>query len=397
MANVLILTSRTGGGHVSLAEALRDELVAGHDVEIADPQPKVVHRHYRLASRHANWLWAAEYRLIDSPRASRRVHRAFGILMARRLRRLLDESRPDLVLTTYPFLGYEASRALDRRARRVGSHTPLAVVFSDLNAIHNAWFIGDDASAYLANTRETHTEALSAGIDPARLHLTGCLVRRQFLEINGTTRLDVLNRLGFDPRGFTVFVQGGGEGSAKFARGVRTLLKIGERLEGRRLQVILAAGTNRRLLDVFAGVPNLRALPFTREIAPYMAAADVIMGKAGGGVVGEAIALGKPMIVTSCIAGQEEGNLEFIERHRLGWSALNPTELRAVIASLADDPERSRAAVASVVDYRDRSTAERLDVKTIVDQLIAAPRPVVTHMSSLRRRARLRMLLRRAR
>jgi UDP-N-acetylglucosamine:LPS N-acetylglucosamine transferase len=308
MAKVLILTSRTGGGHVSLAEALRDELVAGHDVEITDPQPKAVHRHYRLASRHANWLWAAEYRLIDSPRASRRAHRAFSILMARRLRRLLDESRPDLVLTTYPFLGYEASRALDRRARRVGSRTPLAVVFSDLNAIHNAWFIGDDASAYLANTRETHTEALAAGIDPEKLHLTGCLVRQQFREVNEATRPEVLSRLGFDPQGFTAFVQGGGEGSAKFARGVRTLLKIGERLEGRRLQVILAAGTNRKLIDAFAGVPDLRVLPFTREIAPYMAAADVIMGKAGGGVVGEAIALGKPIIVTSCIAGQEEGN-----------------------------------------------------------------------------------------
>jgi hypothetical protein len=68
-----------------------------------------------------------------------------------------------------------------------------------------------------------------------------------------------------------------------------------------------------------------------------------------------------------------------------------------VIASLTNDPDRSRAAVASVVEYRDRTAAERRDVKTITDQLIAAPRPVVAPTMRLRRRARLKLLLRRAR
>ena len=67
MPKVLILSSKTGGGHVSLAEALRDQLAHDFAVEIVDPQPRVVHWHYRLVSRHALWLWAAEFKRRDRP------------------------------------------------------------------------------------------------------------------------------------------------------------------------------------------------------------------------------------------------------------------------------------------------------------------------------------------
>jgi len=67
VANILILTSKTGGGHVSLAEALRDLLDGAHAVEIIDPQPRAIHWHYRLVSRYALWLWAAEFRAANTP------------------------------------------------------------------------------------------------------------------------------------------------------------------------------------------------------------------------------------------------------------------------------------------------------------------------------------------
>ena len=82
--NILILTSKTGGGHISLAEALRDLLVediqAGDRenekdtkgkkvpvITIVDPQPSFFQLHYRVVSRYALWLWAAEFRFFDTP------------------------------------------------------------------------------------------------------------------------------------------------------------------------------------------------------------------------------------------------------------------------------------------------------------------------------------------
>src|ERR1051326_1479453 len=126
--HILILTSQTGGGHTSLAEAIRDMLE--HEgqsadvtapppaITIADPQPGFFNVHYRLVSRHALQLWAAEFQFFDTPRRALLAHRVFTRLVRRQLNALLDSAQPDLILTTYPFLSYEVMRALERRADR---------------------------------------------------------------------------------------------------------------------------------------------------------------------------------------------------------------------------------------------------------------------------------------
>src|SRR5262245_6189447 len=100
--NILILTSRTGGGHMSLAEAIRDLIEQDRRAEggendthtpesttsavtIADPQPDFFHLHYRLVSRHALRLWAAEFQFFDTPRRALSAHRVFTRLVRRQL------------------------------------------------------------------------------------------------------------------------------------------------------------------------------------------------------------------------------------------------------------------------------------------------------------------------
>src|SRR5689334_18715717 len=129
---VLILTSQTGGGHVSLAESIRDLLTSivpvtrsgdpqdSHGTPslsftIVDPQPRFFHQHYRFVSRRALWLWAAEFRLLDTPGRALLAHKIFTRLVRQKLTYLLESVRPDLIITTYPFLTYEVRRVLERR------------------------------------------------------------------------------------------------------------------------------------------------------------------------------------------------------------------------------------------------------------------------------------------
>src|SRR5947209_3379691 len=127
--------SKTGGGHLSLAEALRDRLAGAHAITIIDPQPRVIHWHYRLVSRYALWLWAAEFRAADTPARALRAHQIFTALFARNVGALLARQQPDLVMTTYPFLTYEVTQAMQRIRRQ----TPLVVLFADPNGVHQAW------------------------------------------------------------------------------------------------------------------------------------------------------------------------------------------------------------------------------------------------------------------
>jgi UDP-N-acetylglucosamine:LPS N-acetylglucosamine transferase len=362
-AKILIFTSKTGGGHVSLAEALRDRLDQAFEIEILDPQPSLIHLHYRLVSRHALRVWAAEFKFSDQPRRSLNAHKVFSRLFARNVGQVLTQVQPDLVMTTYPFLTYEVTRAM----RQIGQRKPFIMLFTDPNGVHQSWLTERGAEANFAPTREVYDQALAAGFDPARLHLTGWPVRGQFYRpFSPQQRADTLHRLGLEAGRFTVFLQGGGEGAARFNRTVESVLAVPE------IQVILAAGTNQSLISRFAQRSRLSVVPFTKEIAPFMAAGDVVMGKAGPNMLFEAVTLGKPFIATAYIPGQEQANLAFIDRHGLGWVALKPEKQRGLIENLAANSDRVQSMQASVDAYRVWNTSLLESISQLVKDVLVA-------------------------
>jgi UDP-N-acetylglucosamine:LPS N-acetylglucosamine transferase len=263
-------------------------------------------------------------------------------------------------MTTYPFLTYEVGRAIQRLPRPV----PFIPLFADPERVHHAWLAEQQATATIAPTQETFAQALAAGFAPDRLHLAGWPVRRQFLGADLPPRAATLRNLGLDPDLFTVFVQGGAEGSAAFAQCVAALLAAGVP------QILLAVGTNQRLAERFRGMPGVRVVGYTPAIATLMAAADVIAGKAGPNTLIESTMLGKPFLATTYIPGQEEGNLVFIQRHGLGWVALEAREQRRLVEYLMGAPDQLAEMCASVGRYRAWNAAAVERIATIVSDVL---------------------------
>ncbi|GCE26077.1 galactosyldiacylglycerol synthase [Dictyobacter alpinus] len=366
MRTILILTSKTGGGHVSLAEALRDRLTEDANIEILDPQSSFFHWHYRWVSRYALWLWSAEFQLTDAPWRALVAHRIFTPLVAKNLRAAIQRLQPDMIITTYPFLTYEVMQTLAGAKLT----TPFVMLFTDPKALHASWLTEKRAAATLAPTRETYALATEAGFAAERLYQVGWPVRTQFItqaqQANATTRAEVLRKFGLDPDYFTVFLQGGGEGAAQFGETVERLLSADARL-----QIILATGTNRTLQARFQHVKNVYPLPFTKEIAIPMAAADVIMGKAGPNMLFEAVTLGKPFIATTFIPGQEEDNLQFIRQHELGWVTLTLNEQYTLLQKLVQQPAILEQMKQTVATYQHWNTAQTDAIVPILQQLLS--------------------------
>jgi UDP-N-acetylglucosamine:LPS N-acetylglucosamine transferase len=360
MKRILIFVSRTGGGHISLAEALHDLLAQDYQITMLDPQPSIIHWHYRTVSRHALWMWEAEFKLSDGRRRARVAHAVSSLLLAERVARALRQTDPDLVISTYPFLTSEVTFAM----RRWKLNRPFVMLFSDPNGVHYSWLTEKRAAITFAPTQETYHQALTAGFDPKRIHFTGWPVRGQFYHAASEDRAETLTRLNLDPNRFTIFAQGGGEGAAKFARTVDALVTIPN------VQVIMAAGTNEGLLKQFTGHPNVHPIPFTKQIAPYMMASDVVMGKAGPNMLFETITLGKPFIATTYIPGQEEVNLEFIERYKLGWVALNIQKQRELVQNITRHPEILSEMVESVNCYRKMNNEATHQIPDLIKSLL---------------------------
>jgi Monogalactosyldiacylglycerol (MGDG) synthase len=113
---ILILMSKTGGGHVSLAEALRDRLQSDYAICIEDLLPRLIPRSYQLIAQKARWLWSLAFHLSDTPRLALLGHLAMGPLIAPRLTALLHQFQPDLVLMVHPLLTHAVKRVLDQHA-----------------------------------------------------------------------------------------------------------------------------------------------------------------------------------------------------------------------------------------------------------------------------------------
>ena len=103
-----------------------------------------------------------------------------------------------------------------------------------------------------------------------------------------------------------------------------------------------------------------------------MAATDIVMGKAGPNVLFEAGVLGKPFIATTYIPGQEKGNLEFIERHGLGWVALKMEQQRELIRRLATDDTLANGVLVKVNEYRRWNSDANASILPIIRSLAPA-------------------------
>lgn len=64
-----------------------------------------------------------------------------------------------------------------------------------------------------------------------------------------------------------------------------------------------------------------------------MEASDIIVTKAGPGTIAEAFIKGLPMIISSYLPGQEEGNMRFVVDNKLGLYANDPEEIARIASS----------------------------------------------------------------
>ena len=359
---ILILTTHTGGGHLNLAQALRGMLETRYEVAIVDAQPESYGRFYTAVSRHFLRFLTWQFALTDNKIAAFGFHSILTLLGRRHLLSIIQHAQPQLIITTHALLAYAIARANERLRVRV----PLVFQLTDLGRLHMTWFTEKRADAYLAPTREIFAQALAQGIAKNRLYLTGRPIRRQFLEVSPRGRSETLTGLDFDPDLFTIFLQGGATGSAEVDRTIESLLSTGVPM-----QIILVVGNNQRMAARYAGIERVRALPFTEVIAPYMAAADVIAGKAGASFISEAFMLEKPFLVTTFIPGQETPNLAFIERHNLGWVCLEAAAQQELLTRIANNPALVAAKVESIRAYRTWNVQANQDICSIIERFLS--------------------------
>ena len=103
---------------------------------------------------------------------------------------------------------------------------------------------------------------------------------------------------------------------------------------GRPVQGVLVAGHDARLQAALAALTagsRLRAVGFVRDVPRLMAAADLLITKAGGMTIAEALAAETPLLLYGSLPGQERRNERFASRAGIALVARDRRHLSALI------------------------------------------------------------------
>ena len=120
-----------------------------------------------------------------------------------------------------------------------------------------------------------------------------------------------------------------------------------------------------------AGDVQVFGLGFVTRMAEYMVAADILISKAGPGTISEAAALSLPVMLTSFLPGQEEGNIDFVIDGGFGTyvSDSDPVGIAEEICMWLTDEER-RAKLSAAAKLNGAPWAARDIVQQIGDSTI---------------------------
>jgi processive 1,2-diacylglycerol beta-glucosyltransferase len=169
-------------------------------------------------------------------------------------------------------------------------------------------------------------------------------------------RQEILKKLDLRPHLPTVLVMGGAYGVLGGAKWICKILVE----TAVPVQTIIVCGQDEKLykaLDplIEDGKNPVARFGFVKNVEELMSAADMIITKAGGLTVTEALTKRVPLIIFRPIPGQEEENAIYLEGIGAGRAAKNEEELEKIIFTLLKHPkdlERMRRAAAKAVHGR---------------------------------------------
>ena len=99
---------------------------------------------------------------------------------------------------------------------------------------------------------------------------------------------------------------------------------------------------NRAVHRALTGLGGLEVLGFVDDLPERMAAADVVVTKAGPSTLAEAGAVGTPLVVYAHMPGQEVGNLDWVRARGWGRVALDLDRVPSAVMAWLDDADARR-------------------------------------------------------
>jgi processive 1,2-diacylglycerol beta-glucosyltransferase len=363
LKNINIFHISEFGGHSKAAQNLKEAILyknpkasvrsingLGHFYPRSE---KVIDFFYNKTIRHFPNVWGKAYdkkKVINALTPYRAIVHKFAFS---KLERLFKTNHTDCCVATQAFpcgliADYKKYKCLKM---------PLVAVVTDYHP-HRFW-VHPQVDRYIVACQDAKDVLIKHGVVEGRIRIVGIPISVKFL--TAYPKQQVSNELGFANDLPSILIMGGGLGLGPF----KTIAKDLDALE-HNFQMIVVCGRNKNLHEWFLNNRKKFRKPifsfgYTNHIHKIMDFSDIIITKAGGITISEALAKGLCIIVTNPIPGQEDRNVEYLLKQKAIVKVEDPRHSGAIVKDFLQDPKkiyslRERAKEISFIDSSLRIT-----------------------------------------
>jgi len=322
MKKILIFTAGFGEGHNTAARNIRDalELVAPDEVnvEVLDlfdacygKLNAFFRKAYIAAINKTPRIWGKFYDVIDGTQF---VESNMTVLskMKRALADLLRQLEPDAVVSTYPIYNYVIDQIYAEGETRPFSQV---TVVTDSITVNSVWYRCSSDYFILAN-EDTAAVLRAAGTPEEKIRIFGFPVTYRFAEMKD----ERFGSADAGPKRVLYMINSGKKEAPSLVR------RLARRDD---IELTVAVGRDSRLrAEIEAAVKSsahpLRIMGWTTKMPELLTSHHLMITKAGGATIQEAIAARTPVIISQVVPGQEEGNARLIVENDCGRLAPDP-------------------------------------------------------------------------
>ena len=228
------------------------------------------------------------------------------------IEKIVETLKPDIIITTQTSPSAVVS-VLKRQKKFAGLW---GIAFSDYH-FHRAW-VYPRADFYLANIEEQEMELTRLGVSKDNIFRMGLALP----PLPNIDRDVIRQKLGIARTQKVVLVGSGSLG----VRMPEELMKALDELVGRGksegldITVVVACGRNAGLCEELVRARELKPwlipIGFYEPMYELYAVSDIFLSKPGGLTIAESIRQTLPVFITHYLPGQEELNIEYLEKHK---------------------------------------------------------------------------------
>ncbi len=334
MKKVLILSCNSaGGGHLAAAVSIRDALRGYVHVEIADFYREssgildVIMGAYPHIVRRVPFVYKFFYDLLELELFDRIVNSFFYARAKSNILPILEKSKPDLVVNVHQYAGRTVLNYLERK----GIHTAIWNIILDPITLHRSWVDSRYDMTFVA-TKEAYDKA-ARYVPRRKLKFLGVILNPKFYGKKKPAK-ELRAKHGLSGTAPVVLIAGGGEGVVRYEPIVSSLLK-----KNLNADIVVICGRNKRMRDAlrkYDAHPNMHAFGFIENMDEFLRLASVYVGKAGPTSVAEALLLNVPIVITDYICGQENGNVDYTLKNKVGFFERDGKKAAQIVEGILD-------------------------------------------------------------